>query len=45
MSIIGEPTLAEIRKGNLYVEGGFYNKKLAKSVYEFGMYCQTQIQK
>lgn len=36
MFIIGEPTLAEIRKGELYVEGELYNTELAKSVYEFG---------
>lgn len=34
--IIGEPDVAKIVNGNLYVEGELYDTPLAKSVYEFG---------
>lgn len=34
--IIGEPDVAKIVNGNLYVEGDLYDTALAKSVYEFG---------
>jgi hypothetical protein len=33
-AVIGEPTLAEVRKNELYIEGLLYDSKLANEVYE-----------